>query len=158
MKKICKKCETEKELTEFVKHAKSPGGYRALCKVCKRLESKTHYAANGRKRQPYDSEFEAKYYQENRERIRQTQREYYRNNKHVFKEACMARKAGLKRATPPWADRDALRSIYKNCPKGMHVDHIHPLNGKESCGLHVPWNLQYLTPEQNMKKSNKCQT
>lgn len=44
--------------------------------------------------------------------------------------------------------------IYENKPDGMEVDHIVPRNHPDVCGLHVPWNLQYLTREENQEKSN----
>lgn len=51
--------------------------------------------------------------------------------------------------------RNEIKEIYKNRPIDMEVDHIIPLNGENVSGLHVPWNLQYLIPEENNRKSNK---
>lgn len=48
------------------------------------------------------------------------------------------------------SDRLLLRAIYANCPQGWTVDHIVPM-----CkgGQHHPMNLQYMTLEENLKKS-----
>ena len=37
------------------------------------------------------------------------------------------------------------------------VDHIHPINGVEFTGLHVPWNLQVITKSENLSKGNKLE-
>jgi hypothetical protein len=65
------------------------------------------------------------------------------------------RRALKLKATPPWADREELNAIWMGRHEGHHVDHIHPLKGKLSCGLNVPWNLQYLPEKVNVSKKNK---
>ena len=62
----------------------------------------------------------------------------------------------VKRATPSWVDRSSLRYIYDNRPSGHHVDHIVPINNPFVCGLHVPWNLQYLIAADNLRKHNSA--
>ena len=44
--------------------------------------------------------------------------------------------------------------IYDFCAEGFEVDHIEPIGGKNATGLHVPWNLQYLTVSENRIKRN----
>lgn len=59
------------------------------------------------------------------------------------------------RATPTWADNNAIRSIYEACPPHCHVDHIIPLTSDSVCGLHCEENLQFLPIKENLKKRNK---
>lgn len=61
---------------------------------------------------------------------------------------------GLIHATPAWADRNSLADIYRKCPVGLQVDHIIPIKGHNVSGLHVPWNLQYLSLSENSSKGN----
>lgn len=56
--------------------------------------------------------------------------------------------------TPKWADMDAIRAIYRNCPDGFEVDHIYPLQGKLISGLHIETNLTFATPKENRAKWN----
>jgi hypothetical protein len=68
-------------------------------------------------------------------------------------------------ATPPWMWENhgpEIDHIYYMSKKisnetGIvhHVDHIYPLAGKTSCGLHVPWNLQIIPATVNGRKRNK---
>jgi len=77
------------------------------------------------------------------------------NNPHTQRAVTAKYRASQLKATPKFANLKKIKEIYKNCPKGYHVDHIVPLQGKEVCGLHVEWNLQYLTPSENSSKSNR---
>ena len=95
------------------------------------------------------------YYLNNKEIIKKKVKEYNLNNPHIRRAAWSKRKASQLKATPKFANLNKIREIYKKCPKGYVVDHIIPLQSKIVCGLHVEWNLQYLTPSANCSKSNR---
>ena len=68
-------------------------------------------------------------------------------------------------ATPNWLTETHLQQIeimYELASvleqlEGVRyaVDHVIPLQNKQVCGLHVPWNLQVLTHHENSVKHNK---
>ena len=98
-------------------------------------------------------EYGADYRDQNRESLNEAALEYHKANPQVARRNTAKRRAALN--NPNWADQAEITRIYKECPPGYHVDHIIPLRGKHVCGLHVTWNLQYLLPEENMRKSNR---
>lgn len=154
---------------------------KGSCLECLKVEGKNAYE----KRYEYFAEYnrtkgvenKKRYYKIHREKIIQKakaravedQRKYRKTwkkqNQEEVKAATNDRRRRHKNATPSWlsAEQKAeIRKIYKEAirlcgenPKSYAVDHIVPLMGKEVCGLHVPWNLQILTAEENFKKNNK---
>lgn len=99
--------------------------------------------------------YRQKYYLKNKKKINAYMRQHFKNNKAYYLSNLAKRRATKLLATPKFADLDKIKDIYKNCPKGYEVDHIVPLRSKLVCGLHVSWNLQYLTIKQNRSKGNK---
>ncbi len=101
------------------------------------------------------NEYNRKWSAANPERERAMKDEWQRNNKAYCAHKTMKYLAQKKKAMPPWADVEKIKAIYQACPKGHHVDHIIPLQGRLVTGLHVESNLQYLPAYDNRSKSNK---
>jgi hypothetical protein len=106
-----------------------------------------------------------KYRQLNKDVIAKRNKEYWSRNRDKKNFNNSKRRAIKLKAMPKWLDSDDLnqiKTIYtesrdKSKLTGVtyNVDHIHPLQGKDFCGLHVPWNLQLLTAHENMSKNNR---
>ncbi len=101
----------------------------------------------------------------NKDYARQQSAQWKKDNPAKCCAATAKRKAAKLQAMPPWLTQRHLDEIVATYTEAQrltletnikhHVDHIVPLQGKEVRGLHVPWNLQILKAEDNLKKSNK---
>ena len=106
-----------------------------------------------------------KYRENNRDYNREYSRKHFQENRGKYYARTRKYQASKLNATPSWlseAQIKEMEDIYTRAVElsqetGIlhHVDHVHPLQGINSCGLHVPWNLQILTAKENLSKSNK---
>jgi hypothetical protein len=86
-------------------------------------------------------------------------------NPDLYRAYVSFRRRRFRDATPKWLTKEDKRTIRQLYIDAMTVtritgvpyvvDHIIPLLGEEVSGLHVPWNLQVMPREENLKKSNK---
>jgi hypothetical protein len=126
----------------------------------KEIASKS-YQNNRDSRLSYSAEYRAK----NKERYKVWIKEWIERNRDLDRAKHAKRRSAKLSATPGWISKDHLSEIQsfysmaRDCEvvtgEPYHVDHIIPLQGKNICGLHVPWNLQVLPSDINQNKSNK---
>lgn len=137
----CYLCKVEKPLTEFAKHATGKYGVNTTCKLCKSIYKK-------------------EYYLKNKDKILANCKKWAEKNAHKKREHRANRRAFLLKATPSWANRNIISSLYKEAESiskfaniKFEVDHIIPLRGKNVCGLHVENNLRIISMKENRQKA-----
>lgn len=121
------------------------------CVVCSRLDQQRYYKEDPETHMQRTNE----YRDQNRERTRKIQRDYYARNSHTIKAVAATHRGARALRVPRWSEVELIAEFYKNCPEGYEVDHILPLQGETVSGLHVFKNLQYLTMEANRAKRNR---
>lgn len=157
MTRTCKACNITQSLENFSAHKSCKEGKRWQCKSCESSRmSKYRQTPEGRANR---NTAKKRYLQTEKGKLnkRKEVRKYQltENGKATSRATSAKRRAKKLKATPSWADLEAIKEFYKNCPEGYHVDHIIPLQGKEICGLHVLNNLQYLPAKENISKGNR---
>jgi hypothetical protein len=129
--KQCAKCNVIKPKSLFNVNNGAKDKLRYICKKCDAL-----HKANWRKNNPHKhSSTNARHHAKKLERMLKWGKQH------------------LKKEIENWYRRAKLATIFMN--EQYEVDHIEPLQGKDVCGLHVPWNLQLLTKKDNIKKGNR---
>ncbi len=106
-------------------------------------------------------------YKADPDKFKQRKREWQKRNPGKVREINVNKKAKIRLATPKWLtkeQRQEIKQIYGSAQTrsefhevDFHVDHIEPINGKISRGLHVPWNLRVYLGTDNVDKSNKLE-
>lgn len=107
----------------------------------------------------------------NSERHKQYMRDYRRSSiqsmmedpDEIWFERDARKRKALIQATPPWADREAIRKIYEECEvlnqrypaTGFTVHHIVPITHPKVCGLHVAENLKVVSKSMKRKLGRK---
>lgn len=174
--KTCSSCGETKSVSNFTKSPTRRDGYQGECKACQALYFYAYHRNNSLRKSLYDknrykskkeeiSQKGKEYYNKNRQKIIERQRLWGKENPGLVRKQSAEKRARKRNSIPPWLTEEQkyqIRLMYtlaktleKNTGIKYHVDHIIPLKNDRMCGLHVPWNLQVIPDEENMRKNNR---
>ena len=159
--RICRSCRNTKCVECGILFDETEKAHKERCDECsivyRRKRASNWYSDNKDKKSAYD-----KTRREKKRHLYRGASKRFRDNHPAKKRAeSMARRYGLRKATPEWASMEYMNLFYRfakieseRTGKHVHVDHIYPLNSKWVCGLHCEDNMQLLFAEDNIRKSN----
>jgi len=169
----CKVCDSLRKKRHYVKNREAILNRRKEYQVknCDKIrERKKKYRVENRE---IIRNRDKEHYKNNREVKLKRQKEYVQNNRDKVNTWVANRRARKLNACPDWLTQEhhnVIADLYATAQKltketGIphHVDHIVPLKGKSYdlgtkrmrhtiSGLHVPWNLQVVSEEENLSK------
>ncbi|PNX51227.1 MAG: hypothetical protein BV456_03970 [Thermoplasmata archaeon M8B2D] len=127
MTKICNKCKTKKDISLFNKNVLSKDGYRAQCKSCLAEYRKKNFDKIKKQKQ--------KWYDSNKEHVKQQRAEYRKNNKEKI---ALMKKDWIQK------NPDKVKASYKrNLKKKKDTNYI------------SPWTKSNPEKVREMKRNNK---
>ncbi len=149
--------QNKEKVLEYEKNYREINKERISCRTKKYYEDNKEVVAIRTKN----------FYLLNTKKFSDRNKKHYEENKSVYYARASKRRAMKSKAVPKWLTEDEhqeIKDLYEIARmfklytgQEYHVDHIVPLQGKNVCGLHVPWNLQVIPAKENLSKSNKLQ-
>jgi hypothetical protein len=172
----CLKCLQTKPFSAFHVKKDRARGYQSHCKECavqtnREFRDKNRDRINIRSRELYREDPNKRVQgvlsarKNHYKNFQDYQKSWRQENPDKVKAHDAVKRASRLKRVPDWlspAQKEVITTFYwlaqdleTTTGQIYHVDHIVPLLGKTVCGLHVPWNLQILPSDLNLKKNNK---
>lgn len=158
--KRCTRCKLDYPRGSFSSDKSRGDGLSYKCRACAKAEGKESYERNKAKVNARNNAN----YQAKRDQVLARMRDRYRQDPTPAVKKAVNRKRAVA-AQPVWDEEfndfvvsEAYRLAQKRQDMGLgvwHVDHIVPLRGKNSCGLHNGHNLQLTPAAWNIAKGNR---
>lgn len=159
--KTCNACGITKPFDDFgYRQAGKKMYLRTRCKPCRAEEVRLARQKNPEEYRARANATRAAYFAKYPEKQRDKKLKYRANQPGMYEVKRFKSKMKFKEAMPAWADKKVMAAFYavaiarRAGGEDVTVDHVIPLNHDLVCGLHNEFNLQYLTFDENVAKSN----
>lgn len=125
--KVCKRCGTEKPLSDFNKDRSTRDGHRGTCRECAKLNNKRYYDENVEEIRDKSKAHRKRYYAQNSDKVRATNKAWRDDNRdtvHTYK----SRKYHEGKGTWEHFVHTHWRSINQRTINGFAPNHDHAPN------------------------------